>query len=128
MLIKRIVLLLLVCLILTSIVILLIIDHDTKKAQIELHNRQYDLLCNKIHLGMMKDDVLQVLKQVGDYSPVDDKYDVIRIVFLNDNLRNMYASFELEFKNDIYIASYVRGFDWVDNICDIYTANNTVTP
>ena len=97
-------------------------------------SQRHHLLCEILKPGMSKDEVLNTLKQAGEFGVVGGEDQgsnfEIHIAFTDPNGKEVYGAFELGFNNDKYSGAYILGFDTYDSICDFRfsTPNTKETP
>jgi hypothetical protein len=112
------------------LVVLLAIADLFLKRQEHLAQR-YHLLCAVLKPGMSKDEVLNVLKQAGEFTAVGTESPgpviELHIVFTDPEGKDLYGAFDLGFSDYKYVSAYISGFEYSDVICDFYRPTKSVT-
>jgi hypothetical protein len=71
---------------------------------------------------MSVDEVLETLHKVGEFRVNKGEwsggYIQLAVSFTDPNDRELYGSFDLGFFDSKYESAYIRGFDFLANICD----------
>jgi hypothetical protein len=93
----------------------------------ELVVARQHLLCEVLEPGMSKDEVLNVLKQAGEFTFNEDADSLgspilLDISFTDPKGRDLYGGFVLGFSDYKYDKAYERVFDISETICD-FTGN-----
>ena len=95
-------------------------------------NERHHLLCEVLKPGMSENEVLIVLKQVGDFTMNRGEwgggYIALDINFTDAKARNQYDSFSVVFLDYKYARAVVpHASDKPEVICDFYQAPQTET-
>jgi len=93
--------------------------------------QRYHLLCEVLKPGMSKDEVLNILDQVGDFLVLGTEepgpHIELHVVFTDSIGKDVYGAFDLSFKDYKYVSAYVRGFENSNVICDFHTQIRSTT-
>lgn len=96
-----------------------------------LLNARHHLLCEVLKPGMSKDEVLNTLKQAGEFTVIGAESPgpviELHIAFTEPIGKDMYGAFDLGFSDYKYVSAYIRGFEYSDVICDFYQPAQLVT-
>ena len=95
--------------------------------------QRYHLYCEVLKPGMTEEEVWKVLGQTGQFvknGGLGDPNDTWGVVFLDAKLNDIYGGVSLYFQDYKYDMAIIRGFEWVEVICDFSqpTNSNTKTP
>jgi hypothetical protein len=85
--------------------------------------QRYHLLCEVLKPGMTKDEVLNALKQAGEFTVIGDEPGsviALHVVFIDPKGRELYGSFDLGFSDYKYVSAYRLNFESVESICDFH--------
>jgi len=95
---------------------------ETALKRQELVAARQHLLCEVLKPGMSKDDVLNVLKQVGEFKSNEANWPggliELGINFTDPKGRDLYGRFVLGFSDYKYASAYEQVFDISETICD----------
>jgi allophanate hydrolase subunit 1 len=118
---KYISLLLLGIIIIISVVLYKSVNNTQKQWPARHH-----LLCEVLRPGMSKEEVLDLLSQVGEYTTREGEWGVngieITIIYTDPNGEDLYGHFNLFFQNNEYVFAYIRSFDTYEYICEYPTS------
>jgi hypothetical protein len=87
--------------------------------------QRHHLLCEVLKPGMSKNNVLELLKQTGEfsmnYAEWSDGFFEIGISFVDPKAKFLYGSFELGFYKYHYDRAFIKhGSDNYEDICDFF--------
>lgn len=96
--------------------------HSTSRAlRLERMEKLHSLLCEDVKPGMSKNEVLNILGQIGDMAVAGDDSGPImnlRIVFRDPHLNEIYGDFHVVFSDYKYVGAYVQiGFEQIETVC-----------
>jgi hypothetical protein len=97
----------------------------------EFLSQRHHLLCEDLRPGMSKDDVLNILNQIGDFkvNEVDwsNAFFALDISFKNPNILAKYGYFSVVFIDNKYARAVVpHGSDNPEYICNFYRATESI--
>ena len=112
------------------VMILLAVAFFNLKHQMLLVQRHH-LLCEVLRPGMSEDEVLAVLKEMGDFTIRKSEWlggsIELGINFTDLRSKELYGGFDLSFTDYKYLGAYVRkGSDNVEIICDFYQPTQSI--
>jgi hypothetical protein len=106
-------------------------EYALKKHEDELKHQKlvaarHHLLCEVLQPGMSEDEVLNILRQHGEFTSSRAEWSggliELGVNFTDPKGKDLYGGFDLGFSDYKYLQAYISGFDYFEDICNFYPA------